>query len=103
LSFCLSTLDFATEFLGQKIYSLEFNFSGAIPFFMDLVKRLVFIGGGHSHAISLCLWGQSPPKNVQLTLISDVTHSSPIWECYPATLPVFNDFAETHIHLLFSS
>ncbi|CCI03534.1 hypothetical protein MICAC_4670006 [Microcystis aeruginosa PCC 9443] len=34
LSFCLSTLDFATEFLCQKIYSLEFNFSGSNPLFL---------------------------------------------------------------------
>ncbi|OPF18644.1 hypothetical protein B1L04_03955 [Microcystis aeruginosa KW] len=34
LSFCLSTLDFATEFLCKKIYSLEFNFSGSNPVFL---------------------------------------------------------------------
>ncbi len=65
---------------------------------MDLVKRLVFIGGGHSHAIALRLWGQSPLKNVQLTLISDVTHT-PYSGMLPGHIAGFYDFAETHIDL----
>jgi pyridine nucleotide-disulfide oxidoreductase family protein len=65
---------------------------------MDVVKRLVFIGGGHSHAIALRLWGQSPLKNVQLTLISDVTHT-PYSGMLPGHIAGFYDFGETHIDL----
>jgi pyridine nucleotide-disulfide oxidoreductase family protein len=65
---------------------------------MDVVKRLLFIGGGHSHAIALRLWAESPFKNVQLTLISDVTHT-PYSGMLPGHVAGFYDFAETHIDL----
>ncbi|MBF2098422.1 MAG: FAD-dependent oxidoreductase [Gloeomargaritaceae cyanobacterium C42_A2020_066] len=34
-------------------------------------QNLVFVGGGHSHALVLRYWGQSPRPGVRLTLITD--------------------------------
>ncbi len=62
------------------------------------MKTLVFIGGGHSHAIALRLLGLQPLSDVRLILISDVTHA-PYSGMLPGHLAGFYSFAECHIDL----
>ena len=59
---------------------------------------LVLIGGGHSHAIALKLWGMNPLPGVRLTLISDV-FETPYSGMLPGYVAGFYSFAETHINL----
>ncbi|MEG3436771.1 FAD-dependent oxidoreductase [Pannus brasiliensis CCIBt3594] len=65
---------------------------------MTTKARLVFIGGGHSHAIALKSWGLKPLPSVELTLISDVIHT-PYSGMLPGYVAGFYNFAETHIDL----
>ncbi len=61
-------------------------------------QRLVLIGGGHSHAIALKLWGLNPIPGVELTLISDV-EQTPYSGMLPGHVAGFYSYAETHIDL----
>ena len=61
-------------------------------------QRLVLIGGGHSHAIALRLWGLNPLPDVELTLISDV-EQTPYSGMLPGHVAGFYSYAETHIDL----
>ena len=61
-------------------------------------KKLVLIGGGHSHAIALRLWGLNPLPDVNLVLISDV-EQTPYSGMLPAHIAGFYSYAETHIDL----
>lgn len=63
-----------------------------------LTKNLVLMGGGHSHAIALKLWGMNRLPNVRLTLISNVSHT-PYSGMLPAYVAGFYTFDETHIDL----
>ncbi len=62
------------------------------------MQNLVLIGGGHSHAIALRLFGLNPIANLRLTLISDT-----IYAAYSGMLPGhlggFYTFDECHIDL----
>jgi selenide,water dikinase len=61
-------------------------------------RRLLLVGGGHSHAIALREWGKNPLSDVSLSLMSDVE-----WTPYSGMLPGLvagrYHYAETHIYL----
>ncbi|MEG4632989.1 FAD-dependent oxidoreductase [Microcoleus sp. AR_TQ3_B6] len=62
------------------------------------MKHLVLIGGGHSHAIVLKMFGIQPLPSVRLTLISDVLHA-PYSGMLPGHVAGFYSYDECHINL----
>ena len=63
-----------------------------------LKKKLVIVGGGHSHAIALRLWGINPLPDVDLVLVSDV-EQTPYSGMLPGHVAGFYSYAQTHIDL----
>ncbi len=59
---------------------------------------LVLVGGGHSQAIALRMWGMQPLPDVRLTLISNVTYT-PYSGMLPGYVAGFYRYEETHIDL----
>lgn len=59
---------------------------------------LVFLGGGHSHAIVLKKWGMQPLPGVRLTLITDCS-DTPYSGMLPGHLAGFYSRADCHIDL----
>ncbi|MEB3294332.1 MAG: selenide, water dikinase SelD [Synechococcales bacterium] len=49
--------------------------SGTMQSIQPIHTDLVLIGGGHSHAIVLRMWGMNPLPGVRLTLITDVSEA----------------------------
>jgi pyridine nucleotide-disulfide oxidoreductase family protein len=64
----------------------------------SLMKHLVLIGGGHSSAIALKLWGLNPIPGINLTLISDVKQT-PYSGMLPGLVAGFYTYQEAHINL----
>ena len=61
-------------------------------------KEIVFIGGGHSHAIALRHFGENPIPGVRLTLITDALHA-PYSGMLPGHIAGFYSFEQAHIDL----
>lgn len=61
-------------------------------------KHLIFIGGGHAHAIALLMMAMNKPKGVRITLISDLVQT-PYSGMLPGLIAGHYSFDQAHIDL----
>lgn len=61
-------------------------------------KTLLFLGGGHSHAIALKEWGMNPLSDIRVILLNDVAYT-PYSGMLPGQVAGFYDYEDTHIDL----
>jgi selenide,water dikinase len=61
-------------------------------------KQLLLLGGGHSHALALRMFGMRPIEGVRLTLVSDVSHA-PYSGMLPGHIAGAYSWEEMHIDL----
>jgi pyridine nucleotide-disulfide oxidoreductase family protein len=62
------------------------------------LKNIVLIGGGHSHAIVLKLFGQQPLQGVNLTLVTPAKYT-PYSGMLPGHIAGFYSYSQCHIDL----
>lgn len=65
---------------------------------LELQKDLVFVGGGHAHALALRMLAMAPIAGLRLTLISPASHT-PYSGMLPGLVAGHYSFEQTHIDL----
>lgn len=68
------------------------------PQIQPVLQDLVLIGGGHSHAIALRLWGMNPLPGVRVTLITEAS-DTPYSGMLPGYVAGFYRYDDCHIDL----
>jgi selenide,water dikinase len=63
-----------------------------------LIKDIVLVGGGHSHALAIRMWGMNPVPGIRITLISPAIYT-PYSGMLPGLVAGHYSFDETHIDL----
>ena len=64
----------------------------------EVFQDLVFVGGGHAHALALRMLAMEPVPGVRITLVSPATHT-PYSGMRPGLVAGHYSFEEAHIDL----
>ncbi|MCP6760470.1 MAG: FAD-dependent oxidoreductase [Fischerella sp. CENA71] len=67
-------------------------------YIQPITKDLVLIGGGHSHAIAVLMFGMKPLSGIRLTLITDKV-DTPYSGMLPGYIAGFYSYEQCHINL----